>query len=67
MANKKAKSYAEHLVSKHMGYIKKSITNGDEVETIVLHILDKEGMKYMDVYEMADEMDAIILDIVSKM
>ena len=67
MANKEAKLYAEHLVSKHMNYIKKSITNGDEVETIVLHILDKENMKYMAVYEMADEMDAIILDMASKM
>lgn len=67
MANKKAKSYAEYLVTKHIDYVKQSIKNEDEVKTIVLYILDKEGMKYIDVYEMADEMDAIILDMLSEM
>ena len=31
MVNKEAKLYAEHLVSKHMSYIKKSIKNGDAI------------------------------------
>ena len=40
----KLKSCAEYFVKvKYIDYVKESIKNGDGVETIVLHILDKEG------------------------
>ena len=43
----KLKSCAEYFVKiKYIDYVKESIENGDAVETIVLHILDKEGTTY---------------------
>lgn len=64
----KLKSCAEYFVKvKYIDYVKESIENGDAVETIVLHILDKEGTTYTESWEMADHMDDFILAIASEM
>ena len=64
----KLKSCAEYFVKvKYIDYVKESIENGDAVETIVLHILDKEGTTYAESLEMADRMDDFILAIASEM
>ena len=64
----KLKSCAEYFVKvKYIDYVKESIENGDAVETIVLHILDKEGTTYAESWEMTDHMDDFILAIASEM
>lgn len=55
------------LKVKYIDYVKESIENEDGVETIVLHILDKEGTTYAESWEMADHMDDFILAIASEM
>ena len=64
----KLKSCTEYFVKvKYIDYVKESIENGDAVETIVFHILDKEGTTYAESWEMADHMDDFILAIASEL
>lgn len=58
---------ARSLFERYIDDIEQFIEYEEGVETIVFHILDREDMKYRDVWQMADELDDLILAKASEM
>ena len=52
---------AEYLFEHYISLIDNLIKNGKDVGEITFTILDKEGIKYAEAYEMADKLDDLIL------